>query len=214
VKSELAGTEVDLLTNVLGDRSAAELIVEQPGGWRDLSWVELRELGLNERVIRAMLALQELVRRSYPELPANKVLSVEDVALVYGPRLGGLRHETMLAIALDAQNHAITEIEIAKGGRHGLSITPADCFRPLLRVGASAMLVIHNHPSGDPQPSAEDIGFTRAIAAIGELVGIPLVDHVVIAANGGGYRSLLDLGHLTGERNHETNTTAARQRKR
>ena len=212
----MAGTEGDLLMNVLGDRDAAELILKAPAGWRDLSWIELRELGLNERVIRAVLALQELVRRSYPELPKHSVCSAEEVARVYGARLGNLRHETMFAIALDAQSHPIAEIEIAKGGRHGLSITPADCFRPLLRVGASAMLLLHNHPSGDPKPSTEDVSFTRAIAVIGELIGVPLVDHVIIAGCGGGYRSLLELGHLSSHRTieHETDTSATQQRER
>ena len=73
VARAIAGTELDLLAAaVLGDRSAAELILDTPAGWRDLSWIELRELGLEPRVVGAVIALQELVRRGYPDLPGER----------------------------------------------------------------------------------------------------------------------------------------------
>lgn len=60
------------------------------------------------------------------------------------------------------------------------------------------MLLAHNHPSGDPTPSAEDILMTRALAEAGEVVGLPLVDHVIVASRGRGFASLLDLGLIDG----------------
>jgi DNA repair protein RadC len=73
-------------------------------------------------------------------------------------------------------------------------VSARDPLRIALREGASAFVLVHNHPSGDPSPSDEDVTFTRDVAAAGAMVGTPLVDHVVVAADG--HRSLLDLGVL------------------
>jgi DNA repair protein RadC len=77
---------------------------------------------------------------------------------------------------------------------HGCALTPRDVLGPALRDAASAIVVIHNHPSGDPEPSPEDIAMTRAVAAACDVVGVPLLDHVVVAK--GGATSLLERGAL------------------
>lgn len=195
----LTAPEQSLLERVLGSDDLAQTLARAPGGWRTQSEHELRTLGLGERDRRAVLSLQELVRRSFPELQRQRFACSDDVGRVYGARLGGLVNEVMLAVALDGRNHAIAELEIAVGGAHGLCVTARDILRPLIRAGASAFVLVHNHPSGDPTPSVEDVAMTRAIAAAAELVGIPLVDHVVVGARGGGFASLLDLGVLGGE---------------
>ena len=69
-----------------------------------------------------------------------------------------------------------------------------DLFRPLIRAGAHGFLLCHNHPSGDPNPSAEDVAMTRAVAEVSDIVGIPLLDHIIVGARGGGWTSLLELG--------------------
>jgi DNA repair protein RadC len=100
----------------------------------------------------------------------------------------------MLGIALDGRNRFIAEVELARGGRHGAALFVSDALRPLIRVGASAVILVHNHPSGDPAPSPEDISLTTAIKVAADCVGIPLVDHIIIGGRGGGFASLRDLG--------------------
>ena len=133
-------------------------------------------------------------------LPRSRRSDLPDtLGLVYGERLGGLVHEVMLAAALDGRNNFVGEAELAQGGAHGIAITARDIFRPLVRMGASAFVLIHNHPSGSPTPSSEDISMSLAVAAVGDILGIPLVDHVIVAGRGGGHSSLRDLGLLDGK---------------
>lgn len=195
----LAEPEKDLLSAVLKNDGLARRLSRAPGGWRTLSQSELDELSLRAVDKRTVLALQELVSRGYPELTPRRLSTSADIGTVYSARLGGLVHEVMIGIALDGRTNVVGEVKIARGGAHGLSITARDVLRPLIRMGASAFVLVHNHPSGSPQPSSEDIVMTRALAACAEIVGIPLVDHVVVGARGGGYCSLYDLGILDGK---------------
>lgn len=196
-----AAPELDLLRTVLRNRRLADRLARAPGGWRDLSGYELDQLRLTADQKRAVEALQELVRRSYPELPKHQFVSATMVAQVYAPRLSDLRHEVMLAVALNGQNRFLAELEMARGGRHATALTVGDVLRPLLRVGASAFILVHNHPSGDPLPSREDKAMTDVLQQAARIVGLTLVDHVVIGGRGGGATSLAALGLIekTGE---------------
>lgn len=192
----LAAPEFDLLHAVLRKRRLAARLARAPGGWRDLSAYELEKLQLTEAQKRAVTALQELVRRGYPDLPKHELVSPAEVARVYIPRLGGLVNEVMLAVALDGRSNFLAEIEVARGGKHAMALRVADILRPLLRVGAAAFILLHNHPSGDPTPSEEDMKLTLALREAAELVGVPLVDHIVIGARGGGAVSMHGIGVL------------------
>lgn len=194
---EMSAPELPLLAAVLG-REVALRLVSHSGGWRTLSVQELVALGL-ENELGSLVALQELVRHGYPKLAKHRFTRSEHVAAVYLERLGGLDREVMVAVALDGRLQFLAEIEIASGGHHGIAVTPADVFRPLIRCGASAFVLVHNHPSGDPSPSREDITMTQAVVSVGEVVGIELLDHVIVGARGGGWSSLMDLGQM-GER--------------
>jgi DNA repair protein RadC len=196
MKDDMSEPEVDLLTQVLGDPDLSQMLARAPGGWRSLSLPELDRMGLDDDAARVVMALQDLVRHAYPELPLRRLASSGDVGRVYGERLGGLTSEVMRAVALDGQNNFLGEVDIAAGGSHGIAVTPRDVFRPLIRMGASTFILVHNHPSGSPTPSVEDVDMTRALVSVGEIVGIELVDHVIVAARGGGYCSLHDLGAL------------------
>ncbi len=184
--------ETELLSLVLGDDDVAHVLAEAPAGWRDLSEHELVKLGLGEHWQRRVSALQDLTKRSYPELPDKRFLSSSDVARVYRARLAGALTESMIAVAVNGRNQLIAELPIAHGGRHGISIYPADILRPAIRCGAASLLLVHNHPSGDPTPSEDDLEMTRALAAIAEACGVPLLDHVIVARDG--CTSLSDLG--------------------
>ena len=110
-------------------------------------------------------------------------------------RFAGLgRHprETFWVLGLGARNHVLVEERVAEGAANLCALLPRDVFRPLLIAGAVQVVLVHNHPSGDPTPSAEDLDLTRRIGAAGDLVGVGVMDHVIVGA--GSWTSLLDEG--------------------
>ena len=143
--------------------------------------------------VRACLALaQRLAGR-----PLARGAPCGDPSAIWGSfrgRAGRLRQERAWVILLDTRMRKIAELEIARGRRNCVAIDPAEFFGPALREGASGVLLVHNHPSGDPAPGAEDVELTRRLQAAGDLLGVPLFDHVVVAADG--FVSLAELGHL------------------
>ncbi len=179
------------LEAVLG-REVALRLSPYPGGWRTLSLTELEGLGLSASTRAKVQSLQRLAQSRAPRLAFGALACAESVGVIYRQRIGELDHEVVLALALDGRNHIMQELELARGGKYGAALVPSDLFRPLLRAGASSAILIHNHPSGDPSPSPEDIAMTRAVAAVGEIVGIPIVDHVIVTRER--WSSLLDLG--------------------
>ncbi|HET6611790.1 MAG TPA: DNA repair protein RadC [Kofleriaceae bacterium] len=99
-------------------------------------------------------------------------------------RLSGLKQEVFWVLALDARNAIIAELEIARGCLTSVDVHPREVFRPLIRHAAAAGVVAHNHPSGGLKASADDLALTERLRAVGELCGIPIVDHVIIGRDG------------------------------
>lgn len=145
---------------------------------------------------RVMAALELGRRLSIRELATARdvVCSFECVARWAIPRLAPLEHEEVWLLCLDARNGLKSRLRIAQGGQHGCALSPRDVLRPAIRDSASGIVLVHNHPSGDATPSAEDLAMTEQVALAADLVGIPLVDHVVVAR--GGARSIRQLGVL------------------
>jgi DNA repair protein RadC len=110
------------------------------------------------------------------------------------PRIASLDHEELWALVLDGHQGLRAARLVARGGLHGLHVGARDPLRLALRDGGSAFVLVHNHPSGDPSASEEDVRFTAQVARAGDVVGLPLLDHVIVAR--GGYKSLLDDGLL------------------
>jgi DNA repair protein RadC len=121
--------------------------------------------------------------------------SYESVVAWARPRLVGLDHEEVWLLALDGRNGLKSARKVAQGGLHGCALTARDVLHPALQDAASAIVLVHNHPSGEPNPSREDIEMTRALAMACDVVGVPLLDHVVVAR--GGATSLSELGALS-----------------
>ncbi|HED64941.1 MAG TPA: DNA repair protein RadC, partial [Planctomycetes bacterium] len=98
-------------------------------------------------------------------------------------RLADLEQETFLALHLDGK-HRLRALRLVSIGTLTTSLVhPREVFRDAVRSSAAALIVVHNHPSGDPEPSGEDLAVTRRLQASGDLLGIPLLDHVILAAN-------------------------------
>jgi DNA repair protein RadC len=100
----------------------------------------------------------------------------------------GLDRETFHVLVLDGKHRLRRRERISEGTLTTSLVHPREVFGLALREGAAALIVAHNHPSGDPEPSSEDLAVTRRLVSAGRLVGVPLLDHVVVAA--GGYVSM------------------------
>jgi DNA repair protein RadC len=190
-------TDLELIAVVLGTgvrgRSAmavAESLLTWTGGLaplararpRDLAQVTGVGLARAARLAAAFgLGLRAVLPR-HPE-PAS-LIDARDVYERVWPRLAGLAQEVFLVLAIDIRNVVLEEIEVARGSLTQVEVHPREVFRPLIRVGAAGAIAVHNHPSGDPTPSPDDLALTRRLREVGELIGIPLVDHVVVAERG------------------------------
>jgi DNA repair protein RadC len=97
-----------------------------------------------------------------------------------GPRLRDLEREVFVVLALDCKNRVLAERRVGEGGACSMQLVPRDIFGLLVREAAVGMIGIHNHPSGDAQPSAADEAFTIRLRAAGELLGVKLVDHLIV----------------------------------
>lgn len=103
-------------------------------------------------------------------------------------------HEVVIAIHLNNKNKVVGYNEVSRGGIAGASVTSADVFRSAIIMGATKIILAHNHPSGDPSPSEEDIKLTKRIKEAGKILKVHLLDHIIIGDKS--YRSLTDSGIL------------------
>lgn len=122
----------------------------------------------------------EIARARSPD----KLTSPAAVAAWASPRIATLAHEELWMLALDGRGHLRAARCVARGGLHGAAVRASDPLRAALRVDASAFVLVHNHPSGDPTPSREDAVLTTQIAAAAAVAGLTLLDHVVVARSG------------------------------
>jgi DNA repair protein RadC len=139
----------------------------------------------------------ELSRRAaLPCLDASRaVRSGSDLYDRYRGAFLALRKETFVAVYLDGRHRVVREERVSEGTLNAALVHPREVLGPALRIGAACFVVMHNHPSGDPTPSAEDLAVTRRLAEAGELVGIPLLDHLILGDDR--YCSFLERGSLT-----------------
>jgi DNA repair protein RadC len=132
-----------------------------------------------------VLALRELVRHGGrpDDVLGGRVASSADIAAFYLPRLRDDTMESLHVVGLDTKNHVRLAQCVARGGISTCSVVPRDVLRPVLLNASDALVLVHNHPSGDPKPSAEDIAFTERVVRGAELLGVRVLDHIVIGAH-------------------------------
>ena len=150
------------------------------------SFDELASLpGIGPSRSAAILAAFELGRRvSQKPHEAQDMSSPESVYRLCGPSLNHLRRERFVALALNTKNRLMRELVISEGDLNSSVVHPREVFEPLIRVSAAAVIFVHNHPSGDPTPSQRDVEVTQRLLQVGELLGIKVLDHVVVAMRG------------------------------
>jgi DNA repair protein RadC len=162
---------------------ATDLLVAA-GGIAPLSRASPRELALTSGVGTAratqIAAAFELGRRAITQVQRRATLShADDIFRICEPRVAGLAQEVFLVIGMDIRNGLLDVVEVSRGSANEVVVHPREVFRPLIRMAAAGGVVVHNHPSGDPTPSLQDIELTHRLRAAGHLLGIPLIDHVI-----------------------------------
>jgi DNA repair protein RadC len=107
-------------------------------------------------------------------------------------RLRDRKKEVFLTLLLDAKNRVLREIQVSEGSLNASIVHPREVFAPVIRESAAAVLFVHNHPSGDPTPSREDLELTGRLREAGTLMGVRVLDHIIIG--NGRYMSFADQG--------------------
>ncbi|HET9627451.1 MAG TPA: DNA repair protein RadC [Kofleriaceae bacterium] len=163
----------------------ADHVLRKIGGLASLAAASPHELaqirGIGAARAARIAAAFELGRRvGRLDHPVVRLGSADDIFEHVAPRFAHEPQEVMLVLGLDTHNVLIDAVEIARGPAVSLS-EPRNVFRPLLRMAAAGGVLVHNHPSGDLVPSPDDCSFTRHVRALGWLLGLPIVDHVIVS---------------------------------
>jgi DNA repair protein RadC len=170
--------------------SLAKLLLKEWGTLRRLAGCSTTELaklpGVGPAKAAELKAAFEMGRRmSRPEAQRPKVDCAGSIYGLLAADMQMLPHESLRLLMLDTRHGLLDEREISRGSLNESIAHPREIFRPAIAIGAYAVAVAHNHPSGDPQPSEADRRLTRRLAEAGTLLQIPLVDHVIIGARRG-----------------------------
>lgn len=163
-------------------RKAAEQLLVNIGnaGLATVTGAELRAAGVPPRTaerVHAALVLSRQLRACEARNVANEPSVVADRVR---PLIGHLQQEVFVVVCINIRNEILDVVEVARGTVHSVEVHPREIFRVAIRCAAAGIVLAHNHPSGDPTPSTEDIELTRRVRECGELMGIPVIDHVVV----------------------------------
>ncbi|OHB32605.1 MAG: hypothetical protein A2X84_01345 [Desulfuromonadaceae bacterium GWC2_58_13] len=157
--------------------------------------VELCEVkGIGPAKAAELHAVFELARRFGIEAlrPGDRYTCSTEVYQHFHERLRDYRKEVFIALLLDSKNRVLREVQISEGSLTASIVHPREVFAPVVRESAAAVLFVHNHPSGDPTPSREDLEITTRLREAGELMGVRVLDHIIIGS--GRYVSFVDQG--------------------
>lgn len=144
-----------------------------------------RAPGIGSAKAARLLAALELGQRLALELrpPAVRIREPKDAVGHVAGRLRDLAVEEFHVLALDTQSRILRDITVTRGLLDSSLVHPREVFRPAIAEAAAGVILVHNHPSGDPTPSAEDRAVTRQLVAAGRLLDLPVFDHVIVAGD-------------------------------
>ncbi len=184
--AELLGLVLDGGADTGAGLALAERVLGAAGGVARLDRLDrgtCAALGrLWPRRAATVRAALELGRRA-TAAPLSAGSPLRDASAVYGHfrgRLPQLEREVFYVLLLDGKNRVQGEVRVSEGSLTAALVHPREVFAPAIRDAAAALILVHNHPSGDPTPSAEDQAITQRLRQVGELVGIRVLDHVVV----------------------------------
>ncbi|MDZ7861001.1 MAG: DNA repair protein RadC [Candidatus Krumholzibacteriota bacterium] len=197
IKGYLRGMErmgdIDLLSLVLGNRGGcsggmtAQRLFDRFGGLRDIEKTGVKELmgimGIGRVAAIRLKASFELGRRcliSVKEKEIRRISSPADVAELMIPEMSSFDREHFRALLLNTRNGILKIVTVAVGSLNAALVHPREIFKEAVISSSAGIIVVHNHPTGDPEPSCEDKDLTERFARCGKLMGIELIDHVII----------------------------------
>jgi DNA repair protein RadC len=154
---------------------------------REIEILRNRNGRLKDANDRLRLLLEDRVQES-------SLTSSKEVAIRYIEELSGDKQENFIVVLLDNKHRPIEDVLVTKGTLNQSLVHPREVFAPAIEQRAAAIIVLHNHPSGDVTPSQQDIQITKRLVEVGDLVGIQVLDHVIVAGNT--YLSFADDGLL------------------
>lgn len=189
-----------LRTGLQGENAVqlAQRLLQECGGLRGLAQRSLTELaglrGLGLAKAAQIKAGFELGRRMASFSPDERVTihGPQDAAALVQYEMSALVQEQLWVLLLDTRNRVLAIEKLYVGSLNSSTVRVAEVFKPAIQRNAASLLVVHNHPSGDPTPSAEDVALTRALVQAGKLLDIEVLDHLVIGV--GRYASLKERG--------------------
>ena len=126
----------------------------------------------------------ELTKRKYRGKKPREIRGPDDVVAFVGPKLRKEQREHFLVLLLNARHEVMARETVSVGSLNASIVHPREVFLPAILQSAASVVLVHNHPSGDPEPSEEDLSITRRLVQVGELVGIDVLDHVIVAERG------------------------------
>lgn len=133
------------------------------------------------RLVAALELGRRLAREERP--PRARIRTPEDVVRIIGDRIRDLEVEEFHVLVMSVQREVVRSVLISRGVLTGSMVHPREVFRPAIVEAAAGIIVVHNHPSGDPTPSPEDRVVTGQLVAAGSVLGIPVLDHVIVAGD-------------------------------
>lgn len=190
-------SSVEILALILGRGTkgesviiTAQKLISKFGNLRNLATASIEELiqvtGIGLAKAAQIKAAFELSRRlgdTADELPRITVKSPDDVIKSVKSQLKSKKKEHFLMLSLNTRNHLIKTHKISIGSLDSSIVHPREVFKEAISDSASSVIFVHNHPSGDPTPSKDDITLTRRLAEVGEIMGIEVLDHIIICDN-------------------------------
>ena len=178
----------------------ANALLEAAGGLRGLTRMGRDELsgahGIGAARAARVQAAVEIGRRSLTRDPAERpqFMTPRDVGEYLLPLFGSYPVERFGVLLLDTRHRLVRTRILSVGSLDASVVHPREVFREAILAGAAAVVLFHNHPSGDPSPSRDDLSLTRRLTTAGDIVGIDVIDHVVLADSR--YASMKELGRL------------------
>jgi DNA repair protein RadC len=188
-------------TRRAGALTLANLVLEAAGGIHGLPACSGNELqrvpGVGDARAAQVLAAVELGRRTLIRQPADRpqLLTPGEVAMFLLPEFGARPVEQFGVVLLDAKHRLIRTTVLTVGTLDRSVVHPREVFREAAAARAAGIILFHNHPSGDPTPSADDLALTRRLVAAGSLMGIDVLDHLVLTATR--FVSVREIGKLS-----------------
>jgi DNA repair protein RadC len=157
--------------------------------------VEVRGIGVARAAqVKAALVLAKRLMAEGPVEAGPQFCSSQAIFDACYPQMRDLKKEVFKALLLDSKNRLIKPVQISEGSLSSSLVHPREVYNPAIRESASAVIFVHNHPSGDPTPSKEDCRLTSRLKEVGDIMGIRVLDHVIIGE--GRYYSFLDEASL------------------